>query len=126
MMMIFVTIIHVIVCLFLILVVLLQQGKSADWSGTFGGGSSQTAFGQRGSATLLSKATSVAAVLFMLLALTLSIMGQRGGSSVVSGTSAPPPSATTRPVTPAPAPATPAPAAPAASTPAPAPAAPAK
>jgi len=50
-MMIFLTVIHVIVCLFLILVVLLQQGKSADWSGTFGGGSSQTAFGQRGAAT---------------------------------------------------------------------------
>ena len=65
MMMILVTLIHVIVCLFLILVVLLQQGKSADWSGTFGGGSSQTAFGQRGSATLLSKATTAAAIIFM-------------------------------------------------------------
>ena len=53
MIMILLTVIHVIVCIFLILVVLLQQGKSADWSGTFGGGSSQTAFGQRGTATIL-------------------------------------------------------------------------
>jgi preprotein translocase subunit SecG len=68
-MMIFLTLIHVIVCLFLILVVLLQQGKSADWSGTFGGGSSQTAFGQRGSATLLSKATTAAAIIFMVTSL---------------------------------------------------------
>ena len=65
-MMILFTIVHVIVCLFLILVVLLQQGKSADWAGTFGGGSSQAAFGQRGTATLLSKATTVAAIVFMV------------------------------------------------------------
>ena len=78
------TAIHVIVCLFLILVVLLQQGKSADWSGTFGGGSSQTAFGQRGAATILSKATTAAAVIFMVTSLALTIISSSpGGRSVV-------------------------------------------
>ena len=90
--MIFLTIVHVIVCLFLILVVLLQQGKSADWSGTFGGGSSQTAFGQRGTATLLSKATTAAAVIFMVTSLALTIISGRPGSrSVVpAGATTPP------------------------------------
>ena len=54
--------IHVIVCLFLIIVVLLQSGKAADLAGAFGGMGSQTAFGPRGSATLLSKATTISAI----------------------------------------------------------------
>ena len=77
---------YVPVCLFLILVVLLQTGKRADLAGAFGGGGSQTAFGARGAATLLTKVTTVAAVTFMLLALTLSIMVSRqggGGGSVL-------------------------------------------
>ena len=61
-------IVHVIVCLFLIIVVLLQSGKAADLAGAFGGMGSQTAFGPRGSATLLSKATTISAILFMLTA----------------------------------------------------------
>jgi preprotein translocase subunit SecG len=78
------TVFHVLVCIFLILVVLLQQGKSADWSGAFGGGSSQAAFGQRGSGTILSKATTAAAIIFMLTSLALSILiSQPGGSSVI-------------------------------------------
>jgi preprotein translocase subunit SecG len=78
------TIFHVLVCIFLILVVLLQQGKSADWSGAFGGGSSQAAFGQRGTGTVLSKATTAAAVIFMLTSLGLTILiSQPGGSSVI-------------------------------------------
>ncbi len=78
------TIFHVIVCIFLILVVLLQQGKSADWSGAFGGGSSQVAFGQRGTATVLSKATTAAAVIFMITSLALTILiSQPGGTSVI-------------------------------------------
>jgi preprotein translocase subunit SecG len=82
-MIILVTIIHVIVSIFLILVVLLQQGKSADWSGAFGG-SSQTTFGARTSATILSKATTVAAIAFMLTSLTLTILISRpGGGSVI-------------------------------------------
>ncbi len=65
---------HVVVCIFLIIVVLLQSGKAADLAGAFGGMGSQTAFGPRGSATLLSKATTVSAVLFMLTSLSLSIL----------------------------------------------------
>jgi preprotein translocase subunit SecG len=100
---------YVLVCLVLSLVILLQQGRGGDIASAFGGSSSQAAFGARSGATLLTKATSIAAVLFMLFALTLSIMGARGTSSVVGGTSAPPPAA--KPATPAPAaPATPAPA----------------
>jgi len=102
---------YVLVCLVLSLVILLQQGRGGDIASAFGGSSSQAAFGARSGATLLTKATSVAAVLFMLFALTLSIIGQRGGtSSVVSGTPAP------APATSKPAPVTPA--APAATTPA--------
>ncbi len=77
---------YVPVCLFLILVVLLQTGKRADLAGAFGGGGSQTAFGARGAATLLTKVTTIAAVTFMLLALTLSIIASRqggGGGSVL-------------------------------------------
>src|SRR5215212_1593327 len=111
-MMILFTIIHVIVCVFLILVVLLQQGKSADWSGALGGGSSQVAFGQRTSATLLSKSTTVAAILFMVLCLTLTIMiGRGGGRSVI------PAGSTGKAPVSAPAAGTPAPAAPAPATP---------
>ena len=101
MIMILLTVVHVIVCLFLILVVLLQQGKSADWSGTFGGGSSQTAFGQRGTATILSKATTAAAIIFMVTSLALTIVSTNpGGRSVVpvnATTPAPAPSTTTPP-----------------------------
>jgi preprotein translocase subunit SecG len=75
-----VTVIHVIVCLFLVVVVLLQSGKAADLAGAFGGMGSQTVFGPRGSATVLSKATTIAATLFMLTSLSLSILATRGGS----------------------------------------------
>lgn len=71
------TIIHVLVCVFLIIVVLLQSGKAADLAGAFGGMGSQTAFGPRGSATLLSKATTVSAVVFMITSLWLSILATR-------------------------------------------------
>lgn len=74
---IFLMIVHVAVCLFLIVVVLLQSGKAADLAGAFGGMGSQTAFGPRGSATLLSKATTISAVIFMVTSLTLSIMATR-------------------------------------------------
>jgi len=89
---------YVLVCLILSLVILLQQGRGGDIASAFGGSSSQAAFGARSGATLLTKATSVAAVLFMLFALALSIIGQRGTGSVVSGTPAPPPAA--KPLTP--------------------------
>ena len=73
------TVIHVIVCLFLVIVVLLQSGKAADLAGAFGGMGSQTVFGPRGSATVLSKATTISAILFMLTSLSLSIMATRDG-----------------------------------------------
>jgi preprotein translocase subunit SecG len=76
------TTIHVIVCLFLVVVVLLQSGKAADLAGAFGGMGSQTVFGPRGSATVLSKATTIAATLFMVTSLTLSIMATRTGGAV--------------------------------------------
>ena len=75
------TIIHVIVCFFLVVVVLLQSGKAADLAGAFGGMGSQTAFGPRGSATLLSKATTLAAAIFMITSLTLAILATRGAAS---------------------------------------------
>jgi preprotein translocase subunit SecG len=96
-------ILHVIVCLFLIIVVLLQSGKAADLAGAFGGMGSQTAFGPRGSATLLSKATTISAVLFMITSLSLSILATRNaglGTSVLEVA----PKTTTAPKT-APAPA---------------------
>jgi preprotein translocase subunit SecG len=78
------TVFHVIVCVFLILVVLLQQGKGADWAGAFGGGGSQTTFGARGAGTILSRATTAAAILFMVTSLALTILiSQPGGSSVI-------------------------------------------
>jgi preprotein translocase subunit SecG len=80
-MIILVTIVHVIVCLILVVVVLLQSGKAADLAGAFGGMGSQTVFGPRGSATVLSKATTISAILFMLTSLTLSILATRGGSA---------------------------------------------
>jgi preprotein translocase subunit SecG len=76
------TTIHVIVCLFLVIVVLLQSGKAADLAGAFGGMGSQTVFGPRGSATVLSKATTIAAVVFMVTSLSLSIMATRSGGAV--------------------------------------------
>ena len=83
-MLILLTTIHVIVCFFLIIVVLLQSGKAADLAGAFGGMGSQTVFGPRGSATVLSKATTIAAALFMITSLSLSIMATRGGKAAPS------------------------------------------
>jgi len=87
-MIILITTIHVIVCFFLIIVVLLQSGKSGDIAAAFGGAGSQTAFGPRGSATVLSKATTWSTIIFMLTSITLSVMASRGGSgsnSVLQG-----------------------------------------
>lgn len=85
------TLIHVIVCMFLILVVLLQQGKGQDFASTFGGGGTQTAFGARGATTLLHRLTTVAAVLFMITSLSLTILiSQPGTGSVIEEGSLPP------------------------------------
>ena len=83
-----ITIIHVLICLILIVVVLLQSGKAADLAGAFGGVGSQTAFGPRGTATLLSKITTVSAVLFMLTSIGLWMMSAKGQSSVVKAPAA--------------------------------------
>ena len=80
-MIILITVVHVIVCLILVVVVLLQSGKAADLAGAFGGMGSQTVFGPRGSATVLSKATTISAIAFMFTSLTLSILATRAGSS---------------------------------------------
>ena len=83
-----VIVIHVVVCFFLIGVVLLQQGKSADLAGTFGGQGSQTAFGPRAAANLLTKMTAWAAGIFMVTSLSLTILYLRSSGtsgSVFSG-----------------------------------------
>ncbi len=76
--------VHVVICLFLILVVLLQQGKGADLS-VFGGGGTMTAFGARGAATLLHKMTVIGFVGFIITTLAIGILQkQSSGSSVMS------------------------------------------
>lgn len=80
-------IIHLIVCLFLIVIVLIQGGKGAEMGAAFGG-SSQTLFGARGAATVFSKLTTAAAIIFMITSFGLSFVATRG-SSVVGGTQAP-------------------------------------
>ena len=83
------TIIHVLLCIFLIGVILLQQGKSADLASAFGGQGSQTAFGPRGAANLLSKTTTWCAVAFMVTSIGLTILLERSagvGHSVLQGT----------------------------------------
>src|SRR5512140_3533443 len=102
--------VHVVACLFLIAVVLLQQGKGQDLASAFGGGGTQTAFGPRGSANVLSKATTILAAVFMITSLSLTVLRPHEASLLervpTSGAPA------------APAPAAPAPTAPAATAPA--------
>src|SRR5215213_4198751 len=76
---------YVLACFLLLLVVLLQQGKGGDMASAFGGGGSQTAFGARAGATVLTKATAILGVLFMLGAIGLGVMGQRGPGSIMRG-----------------------------------------
>jgi preprotein translocase subunit SecG len=78
---IFLMIVHIFVCLFLIAVVLLQSGKGAEIGAAFGG-SSQTLFGSRGGATFLGKMTTIVAVVFMVTSLLLAIIASKGGSVV--------------------------------------------
>jgi preprotein translocase subunit SecG len=76
-----ITFVHVVVCAILIVVVLLQHGKSADIAATFGGLGSQTAFGPRGTATALSRLTTWCAIIFMLTSISLTIFASRRGGS---------------------------------------------
>lgn len=95
---------YVLVCLLLLLVVLLQQGKGGDMASAFGGGgSSQTAFGARAGATVLTRATTILGALFMIGAIVIGIYGQRGPGSVLSGVRGRSQPASTQPA-PAPAP----------------------
>jgi preprotein translocase subunit SecG len=77
-------VLHVVISLFLILVVLVQQGKGADLAGAFGGGGSQTAFGARGATTLLHKLTTTFFVLFVITSMALAILQARPRASVMS------------------------------------------
>jgi preprotein translocase subunit SecG len=91
--------VHVLVCFFLIGVVLIQQGRSADLAGAFGGQGSQTAFGPRASANILTKLTTWSAVIFMCTSLTLVILYERstGTHSVLQGSKPAPVSAPAKP-----------------------------
>jgi len=91
----FVVVLHVIVCLFLIGVVLLQQGRSADLAGAFGGQGSQTAFGPRAAANVLTRLTTWSAVIFLLTSISLTVLYVRstGTHSVLEGTKSAPVSA---------------------------------
>ena len=91
--------VHIIVCLFLVGVVLLQQGRSADLAGAFGGQGSQTAFGPRAAANVLTRLTTWCAVLFMITSLSLTVLYMRGqhGSSVLDNMKTAPASAPTKP-----------------------------
>jgi preprotein translocase subunit SecG len=115
---------HVLVCFVLVLVIMLQSGNAADLAGAFGGAGSQTAFGPRGAATFLSKATTWCAIVFMLTSLTLSIKRtptgvSTGASSVLEQTTKTAPAKPATPPASAPASSTPQPSS---QTPAPAPA----
>src|SRR5262249_10761992 len=122
-----IVILYVLVCFTMMLVVYLQQGKGGDIASAFGGGSSQAAFGARSGATVLSRATAICAILFVIGAIALGILGQRGPSSVLGGrtplSQSAPAAPAQRPAASAPAPK---PAAPVSATPAPAPAQPAQ
>jgi preprotein translocase subunit SecG len=115
---------HIIACLFLIAVVLLQQGKGQDLASAFGGGGTQAAFGPRGSATVLSRATTILAAVFMVTSLSLSILKHRGSTildQVPAPAASPSPAASASPAATNPTtPAAPAESAPATTAPAPA------
>jgi preprotein translocase subunit SecG len=93
---------YIVSCFLLLLVVLLQHGKGGDLASAFGGGGSQTAFGARAGATVLTRATSVLGVLFMLGALVLGIMGRGDTGSVMGGVGGPAPVQQPAPQTPQP------------------------
>ena len=104
-----VVVLYVFICFFLILVVLVQQGRGADIAGAFGGGGTQTAFGARGATTILHKLTTAAFIGFIVLALALTILQARPKSSVIRPGGVPAKAAPAK-AAPAPAPKAPAPA----------------
>jgi preprotein translocase subunit SecG len=80
---------YVVACFLLLTTILLQQGKGGDVAAAFGGGGSQTAFGARAGATVLTRATTVLGILFMLGSIMLGIYGQRGEGSLLGGVTCP-------------------------------------
>jgi preprotein translocase subunit SecG len=100
-------VLYIFICFFLILVVLVQQGKGADIAGAFGGGGTQTAFGARGANTLLHKLTTGAFIGFILIAMTLTILEARPNSNSVMQKFAGAPAKKAVPAATAPAPAVP-------------------
>ncbi len=82
MLVILLSLIHIVFSLTLILIVLLQTGKGSDMASAFGGGGSQTVFGSAGSASMLSKITTWAAILFMVSATSLAVVSSRSGSII--------------------------------------------
>ena len=111
---------HIVVCFVLIIVIMLQSGNAADLAGAFGGSGSQTAFGPRGAATFLSRATTWCAIVFMMTSLTLSFKrssAQTSTGSILEQTSQP----ASAPAKPAAAPPVQIPVQPSSQTPAPAP-----
>jgi len=85
---------HILVCFVLVIVIMLQSGSAADLAGAFGGAGSQTAFGPRGAATFLSRATTWCAVVFMMTSLTLSVKrgpAEAGIGSILEQTQQPAP-----------------------------------
>ena len=87
-------IVYVLVCIFLILVVLLQQGKGADLAGAFGGAGSQASFGPRTGTNIMHRLTTVSFVLFVVLSMTLAILSGKRHGSVMEAVAASPPPAT--------------------------------
>lgn len=97
MLFVFLTTVHVVVCVILIVVVLLQHGKSADIAATFGGVGSQTAFGPRGTATVLSRVTTWCAVIFMVTAIALTLVSTRNRPTSILQNEKPAPTAPANP-----------------------------
>jgi preprotein translocase subunit SecG len=95
----FVIAVHVVVCFSLIFIVLIQQGRSADLAGAFGGQGSQTAFGPRAAANVLTRVTTWSAILFMITSISLVVLYQRssGNHSVLEGVKPAPASAPAKP-----------------------------
>jgi len=87
---IFLTVLHVLACLFLIVIVLLQRGKGAEMGAVFGGGAGATVFGSRGAGNFLTRMTTAAAVVFMLTSLTLAYVAQDRTGDTLFEEEAPP------------------------------------
>jgi preprotein translocase subunit SecG len=116
-MFVFFTVVHVLLCLFMMFVILLQPGKDAGMGAALGGGAATTAFGGRGAATFLTKLTAFCAIAFFITSLGLSFVGLK--TSVADSITDEPAAATTTPTAPATVPAQAAPASPAEATPKP-------